>query len=132
MRALFSYGINHPLNATGSWSVASYPAPYKYARKTSDLIVPGPSATWVLAEPRSDSSAPTFAFDIVQDSSWGDLPTDRHSRGMNLSFADTHVERIPWKAPKESRPFIYPIQIQILAGGDRADYNRLIAGLPQR
>jgi prepilin-type N-terminal cleavage/methylation domain-containing protein len=49
MRALFSYGINHPLNATGSWSVPSYPAPYTYARKTSDLIVPGPSATWVLA-----------------------------------------------------------------------------------
>jgi prepilin-type N-terminal cleavage/methylation domain-containing protein/prepilin-type processing-associated H-X9-DG protein len=130
MRSLFSYGISHALNATGSWSVASYPAPYKYARKMSDLNVPGPSATWVLAETQSDSSAPTFAFYIIQDNSWGDLPTDRHSRGMNLSFADGHVDRMPWKAPKENRPSSNPKIIR--PGGDRDDYNQLIGGLPQR
>jgi prepilin-type N-terminal cleavage/methylation domain-containing protein/prepilin-type processing-associated H-X9-DG protein len=129
MRVLFSYGINHALNATGFWSVESYPAPYKYARKTSDLVTPGLSGTWVLAEPRSDSSAPTFAFYIVQSDLWGDLPTDRHSHGMNLSYADGHVDRMPWKAPKETRPYSNPALIQ--PGADRDDYNRLIAGLPQ-
>jgi hypothetical protein len=49
---------------------------------------------------------------------------------MNLSYSDGHVFRIPWKAAKESRPFAFP-GVPIEPGGDRDDYNRLLAGLPQ-
>ncbi|MBI3191162.1 MAG: hypothetical protein HYZ36_00730, partial [Pedosphaera parvula] len=31
---------------------------------------------------------------------WFELPTDRHNRGVNLSFLDGHVEHHPWLAPK--------------------------------
>lgn len=31
---------------------------------------------------------------------WWDLPADRHNRGCSLSFADGHVERWRWDAPK--------------------------------
>src|SRR5258706_1409301 len=31
---------------------------------------------------------------------WWDLPANRHNQGCNLSFADGHVERSQWKAPK--------------------------------
>jgi len=31
---------------------------------------------------------------------WWDLPSDRHSQGANLSFADGHVEHWKWAAPK--------------------------------
>ena len=32
---------------------------------------------------------------------WGDLPSDRHNRGANLSFADGHVEYVKWAWPKK-------------------------------
>jgi len=31
---------------------------------------------------------------------WWDLPSDRHNRGANLSFADGHAERWKWRYPK--------------------------------
>jgi prepilin-type N-terminal cleavage/methylation domain-containing protein/prepilin-type processing-associated H-X9-DG protein len=35
------------------------------------------------------------------DQIWRDAPSDRHSRGMNLSFADGHCEHWIWRAPKQ-------------------------------
>ena len=35
------------------------------------------------------------------DQIWRDAPSDRHSRGMNLSFADGHCEHWKWRAPKQ-------------------------------
>jgi prepilin-type N-terminal cleavage/methylation domain-containing protein/prepilin-type processing-associated H-X9-DG protein len=34
------------------------------------------------------------------DTSWTDLPADRHNQGANLSFLDGHVEAHHWRAPK--------------------------------
>ncbi|MEO8428983.1 MAG: prepilin-type N-terminal cleavage/methylation domain-containing protein [Verrucomicrobiota bacterium] len=31
---------------------------------------------------------------------WMNMPADRHNRGCNLSFADGHVKRWPWRWPK--------------------------------
>jgi prepilin-type N-terminal cleavage/methylation domain-containing protein/prepilin-type processing-associated H-X9-DG protein len=33
---------------------------------------------------------------------WWDMPSDRHNRGANLSFADGHVEHWKWAVPKTS------------------------------
>jgi prepilin-type N-terminal cleavage/methylation domain-containing protein/prepilin-type processing-associated H-X9-DG protein len=124
-----SYEINHALHTSGGYSLTSYPAPYTYARRPSDLVNPGPSQTWAFIEPSQNShSGPTFDFamDYV-NTWWGDIPTERHSQGCNLSFADGHQAPIRWKAPKERLPVgNHPIR----TGGDRDDYNRLIAGLP--
>jgi prepilin-type N-terminal cleavage/methylation domain-containing protein/prepilin-type processing-associated H-X9-DG protein len=35
------------------------------------------------------------------DQIWRDAPSDRHSQGMNLSFADGHCEHWRWRAPKQ-------------------------------
>src|SRR5262249_20110752 len=32
---------------------------------------------------------------------WMNVPSDRHSQGCNLSFADGHVARQAWRAPKK-------------------------------
>jgi len=124
---LWSYELNHALNTSGGYSPTAYPAPYTYARRSSDLVNPGPSKTWTFIEPSQDShSGPTFDFAIDEvNTFWGDIPTDRHSQGCNLSFADGHQAPIRWKAPKERLPPGSPVQT-----GDRDDYNRLIAGLP--
>jgi len=34
---------------------------------------------------------------------WWDMPSDRHNRGGNLSFADGHVEHWKWVYPKSNR-----------------------------
>src|SRR5215475_15216453 len=128
-RVVRSYEINHALNTSGGYSLPIYPPPYTYARKSSDLVNPGPVKTWVFIEPSEKShSGPTFDFAMdAVDTSWGDIPTERHSQGCNLSFADGHQAPIRWKAPKERLPLYPPIG----TGDDRDDYNRLIAGLPR-
>jgi prepilin-type N-terminal cleavage/methylation domain-containing protein/prepilin-type processing-associated H-X9-DG protein len=35
------------------------------------------------------------------DETWQNAPSDRHSRGMNLSFTDGHCEHWKWRAPKQ-------------------------------
>jgi len=60
------------------------------------------------------------------DETWQNAPSDRHSRGLNLSFTDGHGEYWKWR---------YPKQMQGLAEGvasddDLQDLRRLQAALP--
>ena len=41
---------------------------------------------------------------------WWDMPSDRHSQGANLSFADGHVEHWKWAVPKTSDELGLPVQ----------------------
>jgi prepilin-type processing-associated H-X9-DG protein len=57
---------------------------------------------------------------------WIDVPSDRHSQGGNLSFADGHCEHWKWRAPKQ-------IQVQgysVISPGDAQDLQQLQAALP--
>jgi prepilin-type processing-associated H-X9-DG protein len=58
---------------------------------------------------------------------WAELPTDRHNRGCNLSFADGHVDHWKWKWPKR---FIRYRQ-SCANALDRQDYDRLQTGIPK-
>ena len=49
-------------------------------------------------EPSIDDGV--FMLTPVPGQVWGNRPTDRHSQGCNLSFADGHVEHWNWKAAK--------------------------------
>jgi prepilin-type processing-associated H-X9-DG protein len=87
---------------------------------------------WVFTESSPFTAMPgepVLAFFIAQPlphQRWGDIPTDRHSQGCNLSFADGHAQLHRWKAPKDSRSGdIHLIQ----PGGDREDHTWLLDGL---
>jgi prepilin-type N-terminal cleavage/methylation domain-containing protein/prepilin-type processing-associated H-X9-DG protein len=41
---------------------------------------------------------------------WWDMPSDRHSQGANLSFADGHVEHWKWAVPKTADELGLPVQ----------------------
>ena len=70
---------------------------------------------------------PTALYDGSQN--WWDLPSDRHNRGANLSFADGHVEHWRWVAPKTST--VPAGQPQPASPGEMPDYNRVRAVIRQ-
>jgi prepilin-type processing-associated H-X9-DG protein len=125
-----SYAVSSSLNARGGYTNTNPPPPYVHLWKVSAISVPSPSRVWVFAEPDAEShGAPSFAAAWMEPSAWGDVPTDRHSGGCNLSFADGHVEPHRWTAPKEKR--LGPIRGLVQPGGDRDDRDWMMAGRPR-
>ncbi len=57
---------------------------------------------------------------------WHDAPSDRHSQGMNLSFADGHCEHWRWRAPKQMQGVGEPVA----SADDLQDLRQLQAALP--
>lgn len=57
---------------------------------------------------------------------WGDMPSDRHNRGSNLSFADGHCEHWTWLAPKQMQGGGAPVP----GSADGRDLQRLQGALP--
>jgi prepilin-type processing-associated H-X9-DG protein/prepilin-type N-terminal cleavage/methylation domain-containing protein len=114
-------------------------------RKASSLTKPGPSRIFVLIEEHEnfiDSGSfelgnPWWQSLVVRNGNdgvwWDDIPTERHSRGCNVSFADGHVGHWKWKWSREpvNRPVAKP------AGGtrpanalDAADLRQVEMALP--
>jgi prepilin-type N-terminal cleavage/methylation domain-containing protein/prepilin-type processing-associated H-X9-DG protein len=131
-----SFSISASLNAKGGYLVTNPPPPFMHIQKVSSLVEPSPSQLWVFTEPvaisgRIGPGDPLFTFFITQPlphERWGKLPTDRHSQGCNLSFADGHAQPRRWKAPKDKRGED-PRLIQ--PGGDREDHTWLLNGIPR-
>ena len=68
-----------------------------------------------------DSTFGIFSANSYWKDYWLDLPADRHEQGVNLSFADGHVEHWRWRAPKHFRTVFQHAD----DGGDRMDLRRL-------
>jgi prepilin-type processing-associated H-X9-DG protein len=56
---------------------------------------------------------------------WQNSPSDRHSGGANLSFADGHCERWQWRFPKKMQNY----QAPVANAEDLRDLKRLQAAL---
>ena len=129
-----SYTVNATLNVKGGMVMAILPPPFVNVKKLSSVV--NPSRVWVFTESSPFTlmpGDPVLAF-FMQDQPhqlwelWGDIPTDRHSQGCNLSFADGHAQFHRWKAPKDSRRGDISL---IQPGGDREDHTWLLDGLPR-
>ena len=126
-----SYTVNATLNAKGGLIIAPVP-PFMNVVKLASVV--NASRVWVFTESSPFTAMPGDpVFDFFFGSPlpvqlWGDIPTDRHSQGCNLSFADGHAEFHRWKAPKDSwSTGLHKIQ----PGGDREDHTWLLDGLPR-
>jgi len=127
-----SYTVNASLNAKGGMIIPIPPPPFVYVKKLSAVV--NPSRVWVFTESSPFTAMPgdpvlaCFPDPSLQYVRWADRPTDRHSQGCNLSFADGHVQFHRWKAPKDSRSGDISL---IQPGGDREDHTWLLDGLPR-
>ena len=124
-----SYTVNATLNGKGGMIEPNPPRPFVHVEKLSSVV--NPSRVWVFTESSPFTPMPgdpvLSPFSSLPHQWWADRPTDRHSRGCNLSFADGHAEFHRWKAPKDSRA----ANPQIQPGGDREDHTWLLDGLPR-
>ena len=85
-----SIGIGDGNAEEGPWESI-----YAHAKKTGDLIVPGPSQTWVYLDEHPDSINDAGYFSPRADS-WIDLPASYHNNAAGFSFADGHSEIHKW------------------------------------
>jgi prepilin-type N-terminal cleavage/methylation domain-containing protein/prepilin-type processing-associated H-X9-DG protein len=108
--------VNHPtLPRTRSFSMNWWLNGWGYANngpdqfpedkaKYSQLLSPPPTEIFVFID-ENEQSIGDGMFLVEIDSlgnrdQWASQPSDRHSQGCNLSFADGHAQFWHWKAPK--------------------------------
>jgi prepilin-type processing-associated H-X9-DG protein len=85
-------GIGDGNAEAGPWETI-----YKHVKKVSELIVPGPSETWVYLDEHPDSINDAGFFNPHQ-SSWIDQPATYHNAAAGFAFADGHSEIHKWKS----------------------------------
>ncbi|MEI6116666.1 MAG: TonB family protein [Burkholderiales bacterium] len=92
--------------ATGSWGQPSGPknlSIYRGAKKASDLLIPGPSQTWVYMDEHPDSINDAGAFAPNSAINIPDAPATYHNGAAGFAMADGHSEIHKWKGPLMTR-----------------------------
>jgi prepilin-type N-terminal cleavage/methylation domain-containing protein/prepilin-type processing-associated H-X9-DG protein len=85
--------------------------------KTSDLMRPGPSMTWVFVDEQADSLNDAMMYHDPNGSRWIDLPASYHNGAGGFSFADGHAEIRKWKEATTIQPVRYQNGFGVVAGG---------------
>ena len=78
---------------------------YPMRKKTSDIFNPGPSGALVFIDESSTTLEDGYFAIQVDNRVWQNSPSDRHSRGANVSFADGHSEIYRWREPLTGKTF---------------------------
>jgi prepilin-type N-terminal cleavage/methylation domain-containing protein/prepilin-type processing-associated H-X9-DG protein len=101
--------------------------------KEAELIKPSPDRIFVFIE-EHEASAWLGSFQILPrekfalaSGNWASTPSDRHTQGCNLTFADGHVEYWKWFWPKKA-----DIQNKLTSNGhELRDLGRLQESVPK-
>jgi prepilin-type N-terminal cleavage/methylation domain-containing protein/prepilin-type processing-associated H-X9-DG protein len=94
-----SFSMNGQMNSDVDWVNPKYPINRKYG----DIVAPSPSQAMVLLDESSKTLEDTYFAIQVDAKVWQNDPSDRHSRGANLSFADGHSEIYRWVEPQTGK-----------------------------
>ena len=86
-------------------------------KKTSDLVKPGPSLTWVFVDEQGDSMNDAMLYHDPNGTKWIDLPSSYHDGACGLSFADGHAEVHKWKESSTKQAVRYQNGFGTIAGG---------------
>jgi prepilin-type N-terminal cleavage/methylation domain-containing protein len=117
-----SYNMSQSINGLSSQTAGLYWIPS--FQKLSQIRNPGPSRCFVFIDVNEDEILDAlFGLPPVGspwDGIWFDLPANRHNQGGCLAFADAHVERWRWQAPK-----VFTSLGQSVLPQEYPDYRRL-------
>jgi len=94
------------------------------------IKTPRPNNAFIFIDENSDSIIDAqFGCPPISEnwSVWWDMPSSRHNRGANLSFADGHVEHWKWAVPK----IFYGDYVQPVANNEMPDYQRIQGAMKQ-
>jgi prepilin-type N-terminal cleavage/methylation domain-containing protein len=130
-----SYSLDGWLNLDYSGNGSDFEsAAYPWGKlKLSEVGSPGPSEVYGFIDEHEDGiEAGAFLIEqppqVVTDGTtdkWLSLPSDRHEKGVVLSFLDCSVQYHRWRFPKRFRQFIQP------AVEDQVDQHWLQQHLPR-
>jgi|SRR5881394_3715447 len=90
-----SYSMSGQMNSDVDWVNPRYPVRRKY----SDIMDPAPSQALVFIDESTKTLEDGYFAIQVDNRIWQNDPSDRHSRGANLAFADGHSEIYKWVEP---------------------------------
>ncbi|MSU63709.1 MAG: hypothetical protein EXS31_15135 [Pedosphaera sp.] len=126
----FSYTLQGYLNGTPD-GTGSSPYNKAFKKKFTQLIEPSPVKTFCFVDTSEMSilGGPFYCFNpwvFGWQGAWDTVPTDRHSQGGTISFADGHADYWRWKWPKKVQPGTSPANKY-----DRGDWRRLLEGCTQ-
>jgi prepilin-type N-terminal cleavage/methylation domain-containing protein/prepilin-type processing-associated H-X9-DG protein len=112
-----SYSMSGQMNSEVDWVNPKY----RVRKKTSDIINPDPSGALVFIDESSKTLEDGYFAIQVDNKIWQNDPSDRHSKGANITFADGHSEIFRWVEPMTGKHgYDAPAQKPV----DR-DFNRL-------
>jgi len=90
-----SYSMSGQMNSEVDWVNPKY----KVRKKTSDIVAPDPSGALVFIDESSKTLEDGYFAVQVDNKIWQNDPSDRHSKGANITFADGHSEIYRWVEP---------------------------------
>jgi prepilin-type N-terminal cleavage/methylation domain-containing protein/prepilin-type processing-associated H-X9-DG protein len=90
------YQNGQPFNGQAAYGIPGYPTMYT----ETQMRIPVPTATIVFLDESTATLNDGWFFLSATGDTWYDLPTTRHSRGCNFSFADGHAEHWRWVDPR--------------------------------
>ncbi len=90
-----SFSMNGQMNSDVDWVNPRYPV----SRKYGDIVAPAPTQALVFLDESSKTLEDTYFAIQVDNKLWQNDPSDRHTRGANLAFADGHSEIFKWVEP---------------------------------
>jgi prepilin-type N-terminal cleavage/methylation domain-containing protein/prepilin-type processing-associated H-X9-DG protein len=100
--------------------------------KLTEVRHPAPSDLFVLVDENASTiedaefGNPPVGSPYFSQNVWWDMPSDRHSQGANITFADGHVEHWPWKTPK-----VFIDWIQSVPPNEMPDFQRVQNAMKQ-
>jgi prepilin-type N-terminal cleavage/methylation domain-containing protein/prepilin-type processing-associated H-X9-DG protein len=131
-----SYNMSQSMNGAPNCAFPGYPQGFAGLLPMWSTLraikSPRPNDAFVFIDENSDSiidaefGNPPVSSPDYEGNVWWDLPSSRHFRGANLSFADGHVEHWKWAVPK-----IFIDYVQFVAPEEMPDYHRIQNAMKQ-